>query len=299
MRTCLLLGLIWAGKAVLFLCVLSFVPWVSSVTLCLLSIPDQRSGLKISLSKKPKNWPKLDFQPGQQSYSTKLPVGNGMVEKQDLSFYWQLNHGGQASHSLHLWKVTVCICSVFWDPPVSSGKNVLDWCHHLCSMHIYVCREHIVLWSHLSNVPLGLTCTQKMCSLAVQNRFPSIHPSIPQPGSSSFFVKKKPSFCNDGVQWAPHLACVIYQLVLCWPCPVWLGLCPAPVLFDDTWRTGAISFLPAWIASHQRQSRAILWAGLGAAASSCSKSVQSQKSPAVAVCSNKGGQGNAIWETHS
>lgn len=41
MRSCQLLGLICTDKAVLFSCVLSSVPWVSSVPLCLLSTSDQ------------------------------------------------------------------------------------------------------------------------------------------------------------------------------------------------------------------------------------------------------------------
>lgn len=109
MRSCQLLGLICTDKAVLFSCVLSSVPWVSSVPLCLLSTSDQvrDQAWKSAHQKKPKTWTKPNFQPGQQSHSTKLPVSlskngeeggedcrDGMVGEQDRSFYWQLNHWG-------------------------------------------------------------------------------------------------------------------------------------------------------------------------------------------------------------
>lgn len=109
---------------------------------------------------------------------------------------------------------------------------------------------------------------------------------------------KNPQFFIDGFQWAPHSSCVIHQPVLCWPCRAWPGPCLAPVAVR--WhQEDRCYFIPPSRASHQRQSTALLWAGLGATASSCSKSVQRQKSPAVAVCSNKCLEAKAMqYEKH-
>lgn len=109
------------------------------------------------------------------------------------------------------------------------------------------------------------------------------HAISPSPARVIFHLcYKKPPFFIDDIQGAPHLACTIQKLVLCWPCSAWLCCVLLPLQIHDTLRIAAILFLPGWRASHRR-----VGAGLGGTASSCSKSVQRQNSPAVAVCSNK------------